>query len=168
MVAAYEQALSSTEARSRSDWAADPQALHEAIKGLQRYYGNVTRSSVAALTREIYAHDAYLCDTLHIARGAREIEAYFLETAERVTAMEVAILDFSASGREVYTRWRMTITAEELADGRATTTYGISHLRFDRQGKIVLHQDFWDASTGFFEHLPVLKHILPGIRGIFS
>ena len=33
---------------------------------------------------------------------------------------------------------------------------GISHLRFDTEGKIILHKDFWDAAGGLYEDLPVL------------
>ena len=165
LVEAYERALAATEARARSDWTSHPGALAAAVERIQRYYENVTRDSVEALTGRLYSSDAYLCDTLHIARGAEQIEAYFLKTAERVSVMEVTILGYSASGPEVYTRWRMTIAADALDDGRPVTTYGISHLRFDHEGKVILHQDFWDASAGFFEHLPVLGGIIQRVRG---
>ena len=164
LVEAYEQALTATEARARSDWNSDPAVLADAVGRIERYYENVTRTSVQNLTHRLYAGDAYLCDTLHIAHGADEIEAYFLKTSERVNTMQVTILDYSASGPEVYTRWRMTIAAEALDDSRPVATYGISHLRFNREGKVILHQDFWDASAGFFEHLPVLGRILQRIR----
>lgn len=139
---AYQQALASTEPGARSDWRSGPESLASAIARLQEYYREVTRPSVERLTQRVYAKDAYLCDTLHIARGADEIEAYFLKTADRVNSMRVTILDHSASGRDVYTRWAMTIEAEELADGRPVTSYGISHFRFDENGQVILHQDF--------------------------
>lgn len=165
LVEAYEQALAATKDRAWADWTAHPGALADAVGRIQRYYENVTQDSVDALTGRLYSADAYLCDTLHIARGAEQIEAYFLKTAERVSVMEVTILGYSASGPEVYTRWRMTIAADALDDGRPVTTYGISHLRFDHEGKVILHQDFWDASAGFFEHLPVLGGIIQRVRG---
>lgn len=162
---AYQQALASTDSRARSDWNSDPEALDAAIDRLQGYYREITRPNVERLTQQVYAEDAYLCDTLHIARGADQIEAYFLKTADRVNSMQVSILDYSASGREVYTRWAMTIAADDLADGQPVTSYGISHFRFDADGKVILHQDFWDASAGFFEQLPVLGWVIPRIRG---
>jgi hypothetical protein len=37
-------------------------------------------------------------------------------------------------------------------------------LRFDKQGRVVLHQDFWDSSAGFYEHLPVLGGVMRWIK----
>lgn len=162
---AYQEALAATESNARADWQADPEGLIRAVAGLQEYFREITRPRVKRLTVEVYAADAYMCDTLHIARGVDQIEAYFLKTADRVKTMRVTILDHSAAGREVYTRWSMTIAADALAGGRPITTYGASHFRFDAEGKVILHQDFWDASAGFFEGLPLLKWIIPRIRG---
>jgi hypothetical protein len=162
---AYSQALAATVAQARTDWRADTAALDAAVGRLKDYYKEVTQESVAELTRLVYADNAYLCDTLHIAHGADEIEAYFRKTAERVSAMRVDILDYTNAGREVYARWTMTIAAPELENGRPVTTFGLSHFRFDAEGKVILHQDFWDASAGFFEQLPVLGGILSRIRG---
>jgi len=165
MVSAYQEALVSTASRARGDWHSDPEALDEAIDRIQAYYHDMDSLSVERMTDEIYAADAFLCDTLHIARGSDEIKAYFLKTVSRVNTLTVNILDHSSSGGEVYTRWTMSISADKLADGRLVTTYGVSHFRFDREGKVILHQDFWDASTGFFELLPGFGRFIPRVRG---
>ena len=162
---AYQEALAATESKAWSGWDREPGTLAAAIDRLREYYRDVSAASVRKLTPEVYAPDAFLCDTLHIARSAQEIETYFVTTAERVNTMQVAILDYSATGREVYTRWKMTIAADDLADGRPVTTFGLSHFRFNREGKVVLHQDFWDASAGFFELLPGLGRVITRIRG---
>ena len=36
----------------------------------------------------------------------------------------------------------------------------MSHIRFGADGKVVLHQDFWDSSGGLFEHVPGLGWML--------
>jgi hypothetical protein len=40
----------------------------------------------------------------------------------------------------------------------------VTLLRFDRAGRVVLHQDFWDPAAGFYEHLPVLGPVLRWIK----
>jgi len=162
---AYQEALTATESRARSDWATEPDALSAAMNRLREYYRKITTDSVQRLTRQVYAEDAFMCDTLHIARGAAEIEAYFLKSAERAESIAVSILDYTATGREVYTRWTMTITAKKLAGGRPVTTFGMSHFRLNPEGRVILHQDFWDASAGLFEQVPGLGGIIPRIRG---
>ena len=162
---AYQQALASTETTARSDWQANPDALAAAVEKPKRYFREMTGTNVERLTKLTYAQDAFLCDTLHIALGADEIEAYFLKTADRANALSVTFLDFSTTGREVFARWTMTMRADGLAGDQPVTSYGISHFRFDREGKILLHQDFWDAGGAFFEQLPGLKWIIPRVRG---
>ena len=38
------------------------------------------------------------------------------------------------------------------------------HLRFNDAGQVVLHQDFWDSSQGFFEHVPILGAMIRWVR----
>lgn len=165
MTQAYREALAATESKAWSGGDTDPGTLSAAVDRLREYFREVSVASVQRLTDQVYAPDAFLCDTLHIARGAEEIEAYFAITAERVTAMQVTILDYSVTGREVYARWQMTIAADNLAGGQPVTTFGLTHFRFNREGQVILHQDFWDASAGFFELLPWLGRAISRIRG---
>lgn len=162
---AYRQALETTEETAYDGWDRETERLSAAIDRLQQYYSDVTIENVQSMTAEVYSENAFLCDTLHVANGADEIEKYFITTAQRVKKMEVDIFDYSSTGKEVYARWSMTIQSDELAGGQPVTSYGISHFRFNRQGKVVLHQDFWDASAGFFEHLPGLGGAIQRIRG---
>lgn len=36
----------------------------------------------------------------------------------------------------------------------------MTHIRFDSEGKVILHQDFWDSTGGLFEHVPALGWML--------
>jgi hypothetical protein len=61
--------------------------------------------------------------------------------------------------------------APRFAPVRSTVTsdtIGITHLRFDSDGRIVLHQDFWDASEGLYQHVPVLGSVIHRIRRSFD
>jgi len=33
-------------------------------------------------------------------------------------------------------------------------TIGMSQLRFDREGRVLLQQDYWDSAAGVYEHIP--------------
>jgi hypothetical protein len=39
----------------------------------------------------------------------------------------------------------------------------MSHLRFDADGRVALHHDFWNAAEGLYQYVPVLG---AGIRAI--
>lgn len=107
-------------------------------------------------TLNVYAADAYLDDTLAVHHGAAEIEAYFIKTSETMTSYEVTVDDVARSGDDYYVRWTMKFAAPALSGGQPVTSVGISQIRFDREGKVAFHQDFWDSGSNFYAHLPVI------------
>lgn len=111
---------------------------------------------VRANTLKVYAADAYLDDTLATHHGAAEIEAYFLKTSGTMTSYQVTIDDVARSGNDYYVRWTMRFAAPALSGGKPVESVGISQIRFNREGKVAFHQDFWDSGKNFYAHLPVV------------
>jgi hypothetical protein len=105
-------------------------------------------------TRRVYSPDAYLDDTLAIHHGVAEIEAYFLKTSETMTSYQVSIDDTARSGDNYYVRWTMIFAARALSGGQPVHSVGISQIRFDREGKVAFHRDFWDSGQNFYSHIP--------------
>ena len=107
-------------------------------------------------TLKVYSADAYLDDTLAVHHGAAEIEAYFIKTSETMTDYHVTVDDVARSGNDYYVRWTMKFAAPALSGGKPVTSVGISQVRFNREGKVAFHQDFWDSGKNFYAHLPVI------------
>ena len=42
----------------------------------------------------------------------------------------------------------------------------MTQLRFNSDGLVVLHQDYWDSAGGFYDHLPVVGGLLAWIRSM--
>lgn len=105
---------------------------------------------------KVYAADAYLDDTLVVHQGAAEIEAYFLKTSEIMTSYQTTVDDIARSGNDYYVRWTMKFAAPALSGGKPVTSVGVSQIRFNREGKVAFHQDFWDSGKNFYAHLPVI------------
>jgi hypothetical protein len=131
----------------------------EAIRRFQRFFENLTEETVRKGCRETYAAGAILHDTLKTIEGIDAIEHYFIKTAQRAAGVEVQVEDICRSGECHYVRWFMTIRWS--AFGRKTTAnHGVSLIRFNKEGKVQLHHDFWDSTNGFFIHLPVVGWML--------
>jgi hypothetical protein len=107
-------------------------------------------------TLQVYAQDAYLDDTLAVHHGAAEIEAYFVNTSDIMTNYQVVIDDVSRSEMDYYVRWTMVFSAPALSGGQPVHSVGISQIRFNQDGKVAFHQDFWDSGKNFYAHLPVV------------
>ena len=51
-----------------------------------------------------------------------------------------------------------------MGNERRSNTVSMTHFRFDEQGKIIVHQDFWDSAGGFYRTLPVVGRIISWVR----
>ena len=115
-------------------------------------------------TLHVYAADAFLDDTLVVHHGAAAIEEYFVKTAGNMISCDVTIDDVSRSGENYYVRWTMVFAATAMSGGAPVHSVGISQVRFDREGKVAFHQDFWDSGKNFYGHLPVAGGVIGFIR----
>lgn len=147
-----------------------PPGSPAAARGVERFkafFSDITEDRVRELARETYAPDAFFNDTLKTVRGTAAIEEYFLETAKNTKSVRATVHDVAESGGNYYLRWTMDIELARFKRGQTLRSIGMTHLRFDEEGRIVLHQDYWDSSAGFFEHVPLLGGVLRAIKSRF-
>jgi len=119
-------------------------------------------------TSKVYAKNAYLNDTLVTHHGPAEIQAYFEETEKTMTDYKVTIDQTVSSGYDHYVRWTMVFSAPKLNSGKPVESVGMSHVRFNSDGKVVMHQDFWDSGMNIYGQIPVLGGAIESIRSRFE
>jgi hypothetical protein len=129
-------------------------------------YADLSVANVSANVRNVYAPDAWFNDTIATEVGIAAIEKYLLRTAEGAEAVGAKINDVAVSGADYYVRWTMEIRTKNLVGGKPIITEGVSQLRFDQHGRIVLHQDFWNPATGIYQHLPLLGPAIRLVNGL--
>ena len=135
----------------------------EAIKDRMAKEG-FSPDKVDRLIDHTFASDGWFNDTLKTVQGREALRSYLRHSAEAVQHCRVQILDIlSNDSGDYYIRWTMVIRFRRFKPDTDTQTIGISHLRFNGAGLVVLHQDYWDSSAGLFEHIPLLGM---GIRAI--
>lgn len=142
------------------------EAQQAAFDRLQTYFTNMSAASVAEQTAAVYAPDAYLNDTLVGLDGAARIQAYFSHTMQETRVLNVRFIDRAQNGIDWFVRWEMTVEHGSLADGRPVLTYGVTQFRFDKEGRVLLHKDFWDSGTGLYEQLPLLGRVVGRVRAV--
>jgi hypothetical protein len=131
-------------------------------------YGDLSEDNVRARVRDTYAPDAWFNDTIATEVGIDAIEKYLLKTARGAEMIKATPRDVAVSGSDCYVRWTMEVRAKNLAGGKPTVTEGVSQLRFDNEGRIVLHQDFWNPAAGIYGHLPVLGPAIRFVNGLIA
>lgn len=143
-----------------------PQAAKSVVGGFAGLYGDLSVSNVTANVRDVYAPDAWFNDTIATEVGLEAIGKYLLKTAEGADKVSARINDVAVSGADCYVRWTMEVRTKNLAGGRAIVTEGVSQLRFDEAGRVILHQDFWNPASGIYQHLPLLGPAIRFVNGL--
>lgn len=145
--------------RQRGDGQMEPGSTREA-EALARFTGffsHLTVEAVETRLRDTYAEDVYFSDTLKTVRGLDNLVAYMRDSAEATEDVRVEIQETTRTAAGDYlVRWKMMIRFKKFAKGRENWSVGMSHLRFDGDGRVVYHQDYWDSAGGMFEHVPLL------------
>jgi len=136
-------------------------------RGVERFaatLGDFTVTDLRQQVESLYADELYFNDTFKTLRSIDELAPYLQETGETVTSSTVEVLSHSQDGEDVYVRWVMDFAFRAAGKNIESRSLGISHLRFNESGEIILHQDFWDSNDGFYSNLPFVGGLLHRVR----
>lgn len=136
-------------------------AERRALERFQRALSDFKAPDFRARVRDAYAEAVWFNDTLKSVEGRDAVERYLAASAEALHAGRVEPLGWTSDGQGNYfLRWEMRLRFKRLAGGEERRSIGMSHVRFDAEGRAVLHQDFWDSAAGLWEHVPGLGGLL--------
>ncbi len=136
----------------------------EAANGFIEIFNKAQHGDIESIIRETYAETLYFNDTFRTITDRNELIEYMQQTGQQVDQLEVEIEDIALSKQDIYVRWIMRMQFTVMGKKVDSQSIGISQLRFDRDGKIILHQDFWDGVDGFYQYLPIIGYSLRKIR----
>lgn len=137
---------------------------HPKIRHFVELYDNLESISVGNAIEKTYAEQLYFNDTLVTLHDRQALRNYLEQTQRSVDSIGIEVLSVFEQGNDVFIRWSMRTRFTVLGRSKDTTTIGFSHLRFDNEGRIVLHQDYWDSAQGFFLHIPMIGGFLQWIK----
>jgi hypothetical protein len=114
--------------------------------------------------RSVYAEQLYFNDTFRIIDNVDDLVDYLVKTANHVNSTTVEIMDVVKGENDYFVKWSMRMNFKVKGKEVDSYSLGMTQLRFNDDGLIVFHQDFWDSSEAFFEHLPVVGRIIKTIK----
>ncbi|MEW6175167.1 nuclear transport factor 2 family protein [Stutzerimonas sp. KH-1] len=126
---------------------------------LQRFAEEFARLNAGNLERlaDLYSADVHFTDPLHEVCGLDELQRYFSELYANVEQLHFEFIghDLVADGQG-YLRWVMSYRHPRLNRGRLISLEGCSLLRWNAEGKVERHRDYFDAGALIYQHVPLL------------
>ncbi len=159
----YERALAETHAECLLLRAAGAEREQAAIQAFIDLFKIFSVEHLRGEVRKLYTDDAYFRDPFIELVGAEAIEAYLIKGAEASTECSFDMQDVGYSDGNYYFRWTMRLRLNRYADQPADISIGVTHVRFNRDGKVIFHQDYWDAAN-LYEKLPVLGGLIRWVK----
>ena len=132
----------------------DSPSMEEAVTRVVAFFEQLAPANVADLGR-IYAPDARFKDPFNEVRGHAAILAIFEHMFVQVDAPRFIVLDSMGQGSQAFLTWEFRFRMKRRVSGEQCIR-GATHVRFDAQGRVVMHRDYWDVAEELYEKLPLL------------
>jgi len=122
---------------------------------------NLKSADIKQRVADLYADELYFNDTMHTFNDSSTLANYLQITGERLSMIEIDIDDVSVKGKDAYARWTMRY---RVANKPLVESIGMTHFRFNEDGKVVLHQDYWDSVEGLYRTVPLVGFLLKKVE----
>ncbi|HAF91451.1 MAG TPA: transcriptional regulator [Pseudomonas sp.] len=114
---------------------------------------------------ELYSDSVHFSDPLHEVWGLDELERYFAQLYANVQALEFEFFAFDqVRDGQGYLRWLMTYEHPRLNAGKPISLEGCSLLRWNLDGKVERHRDYFDAGALLYQHVPLMGGAIRWLR----
>ena len=122
--------------------------------------------------KNTFTNDIEFEDPFNKVNGKEEVIKIFSEMFEKIDNPKFQILELSYAQNfdkklTVYLKW--ILNGKFKRNKKSFAIKGVSEVKFNAQGKVVKHIDYWDSMTQLIVHLPYLGSLVKTfLKGIFK
>ena len=133
--------------------------MSERAARVKGYFETLTPESVERMG-EVYAADAYFRDPFNEVTGLAAIQSIFRHMYEPLVDPRFVILETIEEGDRLVITWDMLYRIRKYKPEVERKIHGLSLLRFDAQGRVAYHRDYWDAAGELYAQLPLVGPLM--------
>lgn len=135
------------------------------VAGLARVTTFFESLSVQSLPHlaDIYSPGAFFKDPFNDVQGLPAIRTIFSHMFVQVTDPRFVVTTHMAQGQEAFLTWEFLFRMKRFSR-EVQCIRGATHFRFDADGLVTLHRDYWDAAEELYEKLPLLGSVMRALK----
>lgn len=137
------------------------------IDKLIHFYHDLTPESVSRFA-DFYSADAYFKDPFNEVRGIVPIQRIFSHMFKQVAEPHFVVTDKVVDAHGAMLIWEFGFRVKLWGKGETQVMRGVSHLKFDADGKVNYHRDYWDTGEELYMKLPAIGSLLRGLRRVLA
>lgn len=135
----------------------------ERVQALVQFFEQLQRSDLPRLS-QLYAAQAYFKDPFNEVRGPAQIERIFEHMYEALDQPHFVVTDRVLQDQQCFLVWEFRFRFRRFDRGTWQTVRGSSHLRYDEQGLVDYHRDYWDTAEELYEKIPGIGAMMRWLR----
>jgi steroid delta-isomerase len=132
------------------------------LQNFVRFFETISPDSVAQLS-SIYTEEVFFKDPFNEVRGIAAVRAIFAHMFEQVDAPRFVVTTSVLQDDQAFLTWDFLFRMKRFAREEQCIR-GATHLRFDEDGRVSFHREYWDAAEELYEKLPLLGAVMRGLK----
>ncbi len=141
-----------------------PAPADAAVARLVQLYEHLSTADLARLD-EFYAAGAEFKDPFNEVRGVPAIRQVFEHMFATLDRPRFVVTQTVVQEAQAFLVWEFHFRLRRWRPGVDQCVRGGSLLRFDADGRVMQHRDYWDAAEELYEKIPVLGTLMRWLRG---
>ncbi|RPH66148.1 MAG: nuclear transport factor 2 family protein [Burkholderiales bacterium] len=134
-----------------------------ALRRVIAFFETMRPQDVAGVSK-IYAEDARFRDPFNDVRGPGAIERIFTAMFVRLAEPRFVVHDAIEHEGRAFLTWDLEFRFRRGDSATLQHIHGATLLRFDADGLITEHRDYWDAAGELYEKLPFVGALMRWLR----
>ena len=137
--------------------------MREAAARVVHFFETLSPASLDRLDA-LYAPGAYFKDPFNEVHGLPAIRQVFDHMYASLEQPRFVVTGCLVDGAECFLTWNFIFHFKRFDTGALQTVRGGSHLKFNPQGLVEFHRDYWDAAEELYEKLPVVGGLMRWLK----
>jgi len=126
------------------------------IEQYAHFFETLTPTFAESEFKNLFTDDAVFADPFQHVQGVDKIISVFRHMYTTLNHPHFDVIETIGDNEKGYIRWRFYYNESSFE--------GISHVRFDSNGRVCSHIDYWDAASNVYEKIPLLGSLLRAIK----
>ncbi len=134
------------------------------LHAVQSLFTDYSHENLRLNVQKVYAAHVYFRDAFRQLNCAADLQTYLIEGLEPLTAAEFVFNNISRSGGDFYLDWTMRLDFKKTPTGTWEESIGMTRMRFNDEGQVIFHQDYWDPTDIVYTRIPIAKQLIAYVK----
>ena len=137
--------------------------MREAAARVVDFFETLSPASLAQLSA-LYTPHAYFKDPFNEVSTLADIRQIFSHMYATLEQPHFGVTGCIVDGAQCFLTWEFKFRFKSYDRRTDQTVRGGSHLKFNAQGLVEFHRDYWDAAEELYEKLPVVGGLMRWLK----